>query len=480
MEISLMNIRSLGLTAVLLAGLSPGALWSQTAHQNTPPQAKGRDLDLRDVSDNLQDLVKRTSPAVVQITSTGFTLSNQDSSDGSNAAVFSRERSTGSGVLLSADGLVMTNNHVVAGARKIRVRLNGLKDKNGMPFGDLEAKVLGTDRLTDLALLKIDVSNVPFLPLADSADLQQGELVMAFGSPLGLENSVSMGVISAAARQIGQDDPRVFIQTDAAVNPGNSGGPLVNARGEVVGINTFILSQSGGNEGIGFAIPSNVVRNIFTQLRKDGHVHRGQIGVFATLITPPLAQGLGLAQQTGVMLEDVIPGGSAAKAGLKIGDIILSISGRPITTIPRFAVSLYRYQIGQAAEIDVLRGTERLKFSVPVTEAENDPQRFADLTTQDNVVAELGVVGLSVDKQLQEMLPDLRIPSGVVVAGKVAGATYAGDDAQTGDVIHTVNKTAIDSVDALKQAIKSVPAGSPVVLQVERKGELEFLVLEQE
>ena len=253
----------------------------------------------------------------------------------------------------------MTNAHVVQGARKIRVRLQGLEKQSSAPLseplGPIEAKLVGLDRQTDLAVLKIDMTGLPALQLANSNELKQGQIVFAFGSPLGLENSVTMGVVSSTARQIDPDDPAIYIQTDAPINPGNSGGPLVDVDGHVVGINTFILSQSGGNEGLGFAIPSDVVRNIYDQIRTEGHVHRGQIGVYLRTITPELVEGLHLPVSRGVLLEDVSPGSPADKAGLKVGDIVTSVGGKPVDNVRQFALDLYAYKIGQKAEIGVLR-----------------------------------------------------------------------------------------------------------------------------
>src|SRR5437867_2002721 len=174
----------------------------------------------------------------------------------------------------------------------------------------------------DLAVLKLDEKGLPFLPFGDSEALRPGELVLAFGSPLGLENSVTLGVVSAVARQVRPDDRMIYVQTDASINPGNSGGPLVDGQGRVVGINTFILSQSGGSEGIGFAAPSNIVRYVYEQIRTRGRVHRGEIGVRVQTVTPGLAAGLGLRQDWGAVVADVVPGGPAAEAGLRIGDLV--------------------------------------------------------------------------------------------------------------------------------------------------------------
>src|SRR5205807_7150910 len=176
----------------------------------------------------------------------------------------------------------------------------------------------------------------------------------AFGNPLGLEGSVSLGIVSSTARQIRPDDAMIYIQTDAPINPGNSGGPLVDSEGQVVGINTFILSQSGGSEGIGFAIPSNIVRNVIRQIKKDGHVHRGQIGLYAQTITPALASGLGLPQDWGVLVGDVTPHGPADTAGIKVGDIILSLNGKPMENARQLEVNVYRYPEDEKVSLEVL------------------------------------------------------------------------------------------------------------------------------
>src|SRR5436309_8748480 len=211
----------------------------------------------------------------------------------------------------------MTNAHVIEGARTIRVRANGVPKQSSM----FDGKLIGKDRLLDLALLKIEATGLRALPFGNSTDINQGQLVLAFGNPLGMDNSVSMGIVSATARQLNEDDPRIFIQTDAPINPGNSGGPLVDIQGRVVGINTFIFTQSGGSEGIGFAIPSNVVRYVYASLKKDGHVHRGQIGISVRTITPALALGFNLEPETGVLVEDVLPEGPADRAGVRVGDV---------------------------------------------------------------------------------------------------------------------------------------------------------------
>jgi serine protease Do len=337
------------------------------------------------------------------------------------------------------------------------------------------------DRDTDLAFLKVDAAGLPALELSDSSDLKQGQVVLAFGSPLGLDNSVSMGVVSSVARQLDPDSPTIYVQTDAAINPGNSGGPLVDTRGHVVGVSTLILTQSGGNEGIGLAIPSNVIRSVYNQVRNEGHVHHHGIGMSARNITPTLASGLGLSREDGVLIEDVIPQSPAQSSGLMPGDIVLSINKKPVQNIRQLALGLYSYAVGENARLEIKRGKQTISYEVPVVENQDMQGRLADLVTKEqNKVSQLGILALTLDDRLLAMLPPLRNQFGVVVAAKESEGAYIGEGPLPGDVIYSVNGTPVGSVDSLRSVLDDLKLADALVLQVERLGSLHYVVLETE
>jgi serine protease Do len=292
-----------------------------------------------------------------------------------------------------------------------------------------------------------------------------------------------MGIVSSTSRELHPDDFLAYIQTDAPINPGNSGGPLIDAQGRVVGINTFILTQSGGSEGLGFAIPSNIVNTIYTQLRKEGHVHRGKIGVSVQTITPPLAEGLGLAQDWGVLVGDVTPEGPADKAGLKVGDVVLSVNGRPpLRNARQLEAYIYRSPMKAKITLEVLRGKDQLSIDVPVIDSVDDPQRFADMVNpEDNLVPKLGILAIGIDKDVAAMLPGLRNSYGVVVAaGSSATDLTTGTGLQPGDVIYSVNQAPVATVEALRKKVADFKPGDEVAMQIERSGRLMFVSIEIE
>jgi serine protease Do len=345
----------------------------------------------------------------------------------------------------------------------------------------MDARVLGVHSETDLALLKIEASGLPSLPFGRYQDVHQGQVVFAFGSPEGLSNSVTMGVVSSIARQPEPDRPMVYIQTDAPINPGNSGGPLVDVEGRVVGINSYILTEGGGNEGLGFAIPSGVVRRIYQQLRKQGHVHREEIGASVQTITPTLAAGLGLPQDYGVIVSDVAPGGPAEKAGLKVQDIVLTLDKRPVINVPQFAAAFQWREDPAPLQLEVVRASEKISLEVPVVEVQGDLDRLADsLDPVKDQIPQLGIIGVQIDRRISAMVPDLRMASGVIVAARTAFGASVESGLETGDVIHELNGVTIISLDALSAAIQHLKPGDPVVLQIERDGQLQYLAFEME
>jgi serine protease Do len=427
----------------------------------------------RRLSDSLVNVTDRLAPAVVLVTS------KVDLPVGDESSAAGPRRSTGSGVIVSPDGYIVTNAHVVAGATKVGVQLSSRDAPKGSslvrPRGrTFLAKVVGSDLETDLAVLKVQADSLPFLPLADSDAVRQGQMVLALGNPLGLESSVSMGVVSAVARQLRPDDPVVYIQTDAPVNPGNSGGPLADVDGNVIGINTLILSQSGGSEGLGFAVPSNVVRTVTEQLKTTGVVARGDIQVQAQTITPELAGGLGLALRQGVILADVRPLGPAAEAGLEIGDVVLALNGKPMENARQFHVNLYRQPVGSVVTLELLRGERKLTKAVPVVLRLDAPERYAALVdAQRDPVPRLGIVVVPVNEKARQWLPiSPRWPRGLLVA-KLAPGSYT--PLRPGDVIYSVNNRPAWTLEELQVLLDHHQPGDTAVLQVERGGALRYV-----
>jgi len=420
------------------------------------------------------------SPSVVQILVTGYgPLEEADRS--STAAIIGRQRAIGSGFIIDPSGYIITNAHVVNGAQRVQVLLTttnadgSAESALSSRTNTVPARIVGVARDIDLALLKIDGNKLPALPVANYRNLRQGETVFAFGSPQGLRNTITHGVISAVARQTDPDSPMVYIQTDAPINPGNSGGPLVNVNGEVVGVNTFILSQSGGNEGLGFAIPSGVINVVYQQLRKFGHLHKADIGIGIQTITPSLAAALNLPRNYGVIISDITPGSPAIAAGLQIGDVIAAVDGRPADNLPYLAFHFYTRETGDKIRLDILRGKDRLTFDVPVMEPPHDMDQITALADPEkNLVPTIGILGVEIDKKIADSTPELRDPYGIIVAARSAGASVE-VPLNTGDVIRTLNGVPMTTLDRLRTALKSLPPGSPVALQIQRDSKLLFL-----
>lgn len=453
------------------------------AHGQTAPEHSAESI--RQMSDSFESLARQVSPAVVEVLVTGFG-SDEDSDKNSSGAV-GRERSLGSGVIIDSSGYIVTNHHVVEGAERVRVMFNATVGNESQPFALLKpkgrvlnAQIVGVDKTIDLAVLKVEGTDLPTLPLGRYDQLHQGQIVLAFGNPEGLQNSVSLGLVSSVLRQPEPDNPMVYIQTDAAINPGNSGGPLVDVQGNVVGINTFIYTKSGGNEGIGFAIPSGIVRYAYQQIREFGRVKRRVIGADLQSVTPEMAGGLSLGQDWGVIVSDVYPDGPAEKAGLKIGDVVLGIDRQPVDSLPIFTLALYLMNQGTSAKLEILRGKQKLNLDVPVFEPKQDRARLAELSVpQRDVIPHLGIIGATITPKISELLGELRSPSGVVVTGTIVNRLAVDSGLLVGDVIHSLNRTPITSVDGLRSAFSQLKPGEPGALQIERDGRLTYLTFEQ-
>lgn len=438
-------------------------------------------------SQSLRSLSRQVAPAVVEILVMGYGAPEDDGS-GQAASTLAPQRSSGSGVFIDPNGYLITNAHVVQGAVSIQVLVAnrsarpGDTDEDPMTLRGVEAKVIGVDRESDLALLKVDLKNAPTLRFAPPRSLRQGDLVLAVGSPLGLRNSVSMGVVSATARSVSESNPLVYIQTDASINPGNSGGALVDMEGRLVGINTFIFTQSGGNEGIGFAIPAVTVRQVYQQLRTKGHVDRGELGVTLQPITPSLAEGLALNRSSGLLVADVEPGGPAEKAGLRRADVILSVDGAPVRAANQFASHIYRRIHGETIQIEVLRGDQKVQLRpvVRLRSARMEPLGGM-VSPEQNLVKRLGVLCLEIDEKIRAMVGgELRIPTGLMVAAKSAEGPGRALDLRPGDVIHAVNQNPAATVNGLRVFIDAMRPGDAVVLDVERDGRLFYVTFEIE
>jgi serine protease Do len=444
-------------------------------------QSMDRSTDaLHRLNESVDGLIKKVSPSVVQILVTGYGPL-EEAEKGSTSTVIGRQRAIGSGFVIEESGYIVTNAHVVNGAQRVQVVLPNPTAEDPLEAAlstrstIVPARIIGVSREVDLAVIKVDAGKLPALPLANYRKLGQGEMVFAFGSPEGFRNSVTMGVVSAVARQTDPDSPLIYVKTDAAINPGNSGGPLVNVSGEVIGVNTFILTQSGGNEGLGFAIPSGVVGVAYRQLRKFGHLHRAEIGMGIQTITPTLATALNLPRTYGVVVSDVLPDSPAAAAGVEIGEVLVAVDGRPAENLPFVAFHFYSVEAGEKVHLDVLRGKERLAFDVPVRSSAHDMDQIAALADPEkNIVRELGILAVEIDKKIAGMTPELRDPFGVIVVARAAGAAVE-VPLNTGDVIRTLNGQPMTTLERLRNGLRALPAGAPVALQIQRDQKLMFL-----
>jgi serine protease Do len=431
-------------------------------------------------------LVKEALPEVVNIASSHMVQRGNEESNGMFEDPFFRqffgdrqphsqrskpqqekEQSLGSGVIVGTNGYILTNNHVVDGATDIKVSLH---DKR-----EFTAKVVGRDPKTDVAVLKIDAENLSAIPMGDSSKVQVGDLAFAIGDPFGVGQTVTMGIVSATGRaNLGIEDYEDFIQTDAAINPGNSGGALIDGRGELIGINTAILSHSGGNQGVGFAIPINLAKRVMDQIVDHGHVVRGFLGATIQDVTPTMAKALGLDGAGGVLIGDVTPKGPAAQAGMKAGDVVIKLNGQPVADSAALRLQISETDPGTTVPLTVRRGTSTLDLNVKLGELPADHDKTADGNTENDSLQGLQVEPLSPAARQQLHLGDEA--QGVVVAQVDPNSAAADAGIREGDVVTEVNHQPVTTVSEFEQSMRS-SGNKAILLRVERNGTGLYLAL---
>jgi len=432
------------------------------------------------------DLVEKVSPAVVNISTTRMIKAEDFFGDlGSPFEEFfgkdlwekffgrkyppkQKQRSLGSGFIVSSEGYILTNAHVVKGAEEIKIRL-----ANGKTYA---AEIIGQDEKTDLALLKAKTwFDFPQpVKLGDSNKLRVGDWVIAIGNPFGLDHTVTVGIVSAKGRVIGAGPYDDFIQTDASINPGNSGGPLFNLEGEVIGINNLIYTTSGGNIGIGFAVPINMAKEVMDQLKNQGKVTRGWIGVSIQELTPELAETFGVTNINGVLITDVIPNSPAYQAGLKPGDIITKFNGKQVAKMQDLSRLVSMTPIGKSAKIEIIREKEKKTFSIIVKEKEETKKLVAETGEPD--------FGLQVEEVSPELAQRFGFSpgeSGVIVTEVEPGGVADQAGLKVGDIIKEIDKKVINSINDFKEACQSASAKKGVLIFLTRKEGSLFLVLKE-
>jgi serine protease Do len=371
-----------------------------------------------------------------------------------------------SGVIITSDGFIITNNHVVKEASEVRVKLHDGRE--------MTAKVIGTDESSDLALIKIDAKNLPYLKMSDSSKLRLGEFVLAIGNPFGVGETVTMGIVSAKGRSnVGIVDYEDFIQTDAAINPGNSGGALVNIQGELVGINTAILSRSGGGEGIGFAVPSNMVRPIIEQIREHGSVRRGWLGVAIQDLTSALASGLEIQEEHGVVISDVLENGPGAKAGLKDGDVVLKLNGEPLSSASQLRNMVAMLGPGAKAKLTLSRKGETKEIEVKLEQKKENAESQSTPSEEQGGLSGVGLQDLTQDLRRELQVP-VKIKSGVAVTEVDPMSRAARAGLKEGDVIVSINNKQVGSTSDLRSI--GIDKGK-ALLRVWRGGSFLFIAL---
>ncbi len=383
-----------------------------------------------------------------------------------------KERGLGSGVIVESNGLIITNNHVVGKADEIRVTLS---DKR-----EFKAKLIGTDPKTDIAVVRIDATGLPTVAFADSDKLEVGEFVLAVGNPFGLTQTVTLGIVSALGRAAGIAEYEDFIQTDAAINPGNSGGALVNVRGELVGINTAIFSQSGGNMGIGFAVPSNMAQSIMGQLVQTGKVVRGWLGVSIQELTPELASQFGVGDTKGVLVSDVMDDSPAKKAGFERADVIVEYDGKSMDSPTHLRNAVAQTPVGKKVSVKIIRDKKPKTIELTIAEqpksmAQSGEEEAGESATPTGILSDLEVRELN-----EELAGRYGLKSGerglVIVRVKSGGAAEEAG-VREGDIVLEVNRQAVTSVKAYERIAGKLPKDQAVLLLLKRQGRTIYLTI---
>jgi serine protease Do len=438
-------------------------------------------------SSSFSDIVKVISPVVANI-STKKTVSNKNTSPFSRffdvpfqdlLEPFDRprkweEQSLGSGVVVSSDGIIITNYHVVEKADEIKVTLYDQQNYTG--------EIIGKDPKTDLAIIKISAKNLPAINWGDSDGLQVGEFVLAFGNPYSLGHTVTMGIVSALGRaNVGIADYEDFIQTDAAINPGNSGGPLVNIKGELIGINTAIFSRTGGYQGIGFAVPSNMAKSVMTQLIKDGKVTRGWLGVTIQNLTPELAKEFGLKKSAGALVTEIFKGSPAEKAKLKRGDVILELNDKHINNVESLRNVVSQSKVGGTIKLKVLRDGKTINISVLIAEFPQEVVQAIpgvhDENAAENDSALAGFNAMELTREIAKQLGLSKSEKGVVIV-KVDSFSPAEDAGlKKGDVIQEINKKRIQKLEDFNKIVNNLRGGDTALLFINRNGNKFYITL---
>ena len=381
-----------------------------------------------------------------------------------------RQEGVGSGVIATKDGYILTNNHVVDGADEVKVAL-----QDGREF---TAKVIGRDPKSDVAVIKIDATDLPIVPMADSDKVEVGDIVLAIGNPFGIGQTVTTGIVSAKGRGNMGLDYEDFLQTDAAINPGNSGGALVDADGRLIGINTAILSHSGGNQGIGFAIPVNLARDEMQSLIKDGHVTRGYLGVMIQDLTPALAKEFKLKDSTGALIGDVTPKGPADKAGLKSGDLLVEFNGKKVADSRHLKLEVARTQPGQTVPVKILRDGTSKTLEVTVKTLPGTENLAKNDKASDDTGTLNGVGVTDLDEQAREQFKVPETIKGAVVSEVKPDSAAAEAGLKPGDIIQEINRKPVKSAEEAVRLTEN-PSDKTTLLRVWREGGSHFMVVDE-